>query len=612
MAETGILIDGQRVNIPGVYPVVNVEGMTPPALGFTGIIGVIAPSDGGLPNTIYRFQTYDQAKAVLRGGRILSYLARMFRPSADINGAREVRFIRANSLIQSGAVDYSVVEGATLMNISARDAGAWTNSIRVGCVVGSDDATLVVDRSSGNTAYKPKTFTVSNLVDRVSASYVFRNGVNVMAPSGSTFEVDATNRKITLSTNSTVIDVAAYSDVPTFADLVAWVNLHAGWTAVSIGPSYFPTESLNDCSGSPKEVSNLAVFMPAESGLLAWLLNTANPTVKATLSSVPQRLVALSPTYLSGGAGRGSDTLDSEALTSALTIAETTRMDLMWVQSADFSCQQLLLAHCAAMSTNIARKYRIAVMGINFTTTSPVDGPTAGATSLDNAIEIARNYVVALDGPGVYCMNGTTWANPATGVQEQLGGLGLAAQVVGMKSGGQPGTPLTNKTLLSTGLEFPNITDAQKSAVLDLGILMPFYDAEDSTTNILQAITTRQSTNPMLRTFHGLYITHEIARLEIRVLSRFIGAPLDLGTGELIKAGMAKGLDSAIISGTNPNGYLTEGRKADGTRVPAWENLTVSGDSTTGGWTIRVNPHPIGETDFIQVINNLTPAPIEL
>ena len=65
----GIIVDGQVVNIPGVYPHVDVSAMTPPALGVSGVLGVIAPSDGGLPGTVYAFNTYDDAAKVLRGGR---------------------------------------------------------------------------------------------------------------------------------------------------------------------------------------------------------------------------------------------------------------------------------------------------------------------------------------------------------------------------------------------------------------------------------------------------------------------------------------------------------------------------------------------------------------
>jgi hypothetical protein len=424
--------------------------------------------------------------------------------------------------------------------------------------------------------------------------------------------IDSTLQEITLATNSSLVEAIAFSGVPTLADLVIWINNHTGWLATVVGPAYLPTWTLTDNTSAPPTVANLAIFYSADSGAMAYFLSTLCPVVTAAKPAFTDTLTTLAETYFTGGLGKGSDVLTTTEVTNALTLAATTRLDLVWAQTADPNCQALIAAHCLAMSTDIARKFRIGITGINFDNTSPFDGAVSGASDLDNAIAIATATVQTLQAPMVLCLCGTSSANPITGVQENLGGLGLAAQVAGMKSGTPVGTPLTNKQVTSTGLEFANITDAQKTACLNNGILTVFYDADEGDTRILQAITCFASTNPMLRNLGGMYITQEIARQEILLLKDYIGYPLDLSTGNLIKMAFAKALDSFKLSGSNPNGFLTEGRKADGTVIPAWEGLSVSGDSTTGAWTIRVMPHPIGETDFIVVQNKLTPAPIEL
>jgi spore germination protein GerM len=613
MSRNGILVNGQLVNIPGVYPHVDVSAMTPPALGVTGVLLVIAPSDGGLPDTIYQFATYDDAASVVRGGRILSYLARMFQPSEDenVSGTSNVKFIRANPSMAQASISVPTANTHPV-TIKAADAGAWTNGIRVTVAISSTASTYVLNRDSSPVYYYPITVTVEDVPDNQSYSYALEHGINLTAPTGSTMTIDSTNQLITLSTNSSLVESAHFVDVATLDDLVSWINNHSGWSATCIGPSYMPTWTLSDNTTSVPTVANLAIFFPAESGAMAYLLNSQCPVVSVAQPAVSDNLSALSTTYMTGGLGKGSDTMGTSEVTAAIAIAATTRADLVWIQSSDPDCQALLKIHCLAMSTDVARKYRIGITGVNFQATSPYDGAVAGASSNDNAIAIAAATAKTLAGPMVYCLNGTTTANPVTGVQEMLGGLGLAAQIAGMKSGTPVGTPLTNKQVTSTGTEFANLTDAQKTTILNSGITTVFYNVDEEQTLILQAITTYQSTNPMRRNLGGCYIVQELARQEILLLSKFIGYPLDIGTGNLIKMAMAKALDGFVLSGSNPNGFLTKGRRKDGTILPAWEGLSVTGDSTTGAWTIAVEPHPIGETDFIVIQNKLTPATIEL
>jgi hypothetical protein len=495
--------------------------------------------------------------------------------------------------------------------VSARDAGAWTNGIRMSVTISATPSALVVNRDSSPVYYYSPTILVEDVPDNQAYSYTLLNGVNITAPTGSTVSFDSAAQEVTLSTNSTLVESIHYAKVPTLADLVLWIGNHTGWTAACVGAPYLPTWALSDNTSAPATVANLAIFYSADSGAMAYFLETQCPVVTAEQPAFTDTLPALAETYFTGGLGKGSDTITTTEVRSALALAATTRLDLVWMQTTDPGCQALLLAHCQEMSTDIARKFRIGVTGVNFDATSPYDGAVAGASGLDDAIAIAAATVQTLNGPMVFCLCGTSSANPVTGVQENLGGLGLAAQVAGMKSGTPVGMPLTNKQVTSSGLEFSNISDRQKTLCLNSGILTVFYDPDEGETRILQAISTFQTTNPMQRNFGGLYICHELARQEILLLRNYIGQPLDLPTGKLIKMAFAKILNGLVLSGANPNGFLTHGY-VNGQTTPAWEGLSVSGDSTTGAWIIKVMPHPIGETDFIVVQNKLTPAPIDL
>lgn len=99
MAAVGTLVGGALVTRPGVYPEVDASAMNPVQPGTAGTILVLGTSDGGDPSAVYTFRSYDEAASVIRGGRLLSYISRMFNPGPDRPGASVVKFIRSNTSI---------------------------------------------------------------------------------------------------------------------------------------------------------------------------------------------------------------------------------------------------------------------------------------------------------------------------------------------------------------------------------------------------------------------------------------------------------------------------------------------------------------------------------
>jgi len=97
MGSPVVLVAGKRISIPGVYPEVDASGMAPTAVGGARIPLVIAPSEGGVYGKVYTFRSFIEAQTVLRGGRVLSYLGRMFDPGPGLPGASTILFIRATS-----------------------------------------------------------------------------------------------------------------------------------------------------------------------------------------------------------------------------------------------------------------------------------------------------------------------------------------------------------------------------------------------------------------------------------------------------------------------------------------------------------------------------------
>ena len=116
----GIIFQGGQVLKPSVLPTINTSALIPSTPGAAPPPLMIGVSDGGDPTKIYTFNGFEEAEQVLRGGQILSYIARVFNPSADqVNapGAPSIKFIRASSAAQRGSIQMG----------SVFTDGAWTN-----------------------------------------------------------------------------------------------------------------------------------------------------------------------------------------------------------------------------------------------------------------------------------------------------------------------------------------------------------------------------------------------------------------------------------------------------------------------------------------------------
>jgi hypothetical protein len=195
-------------------------------------------------------------------------------------------------------------------------------------------------------------------------------------------------------------------------------------------------------------------------------------------------------------------------------------------------------------------------------------------------------------------------------VAEQLGGLGLAAQICGMAGGNPESEPLTYKAVLDSNLEFSDITLDQIDQLLTAGVTFPFADTDTGNRRIQQALMTFQSDNPSIRLLHGYRIQQKTQRLFDAELARFLGTPLDFVDGESLKTACATMLDKNVRTGANPNGIYTPGFE-NGVQTPAWRNLTVIGDSNTG-WDVECQVSPVGETDYISARVHFVPATISL
>lgn len=642
MSNKGVIFNGVNILKPGVYTNVDATAMVPTRGLQADVVGVIGVADGGVGGKVYEFTSYQEALKVLKGGPILSYLARIFTPSPDLNGASLVRFVRGGTPVQAGYVVNAH------LSLEALEAGRYGNGITYSIDAGTADSTLKVRDSAGvDTAFSVRSVTIQRPLENYTRTQALKHGLSVsttVVPGGATKntivrDADGATGTLYLLESDVIVSQLPITATTTVKDVATWINGRTGWKATVVGDYDMPAAALQvplgvgtpgdagfDANGSP--VTTTAFLTPAAGcGALAYLLNRYDAQVEATLSDATPLYMATLPAgavsqvAFSGGVGSGLDTLSANDVTAALTLLSTVDIQHLWIQSEDAALQQLAYQHVLTMRTTNARKYRIFYAGFHgykatgtYAAPTPVDPTDATGYAViapDTWDEIAVQAARTLDGPVVLCANGTIAANPVTGISEQLSGLGLAAQVCGMAAGQPVAIPLTNKAVISQGLEYPSIDDAALDNLLDGGVTVAYYSADLGRTVLVQALTTYQGgANVIYRKLQGLRIQDAIQRGFQAVLAPFVGYPLDLSTGQLIKQGCAKFLDSAVYSGSNPEGFLTPGI-LNGQSLPAWNNLTVTGDGLET-WSIDVEAHPVGESAYILVNARLTPVPIQL
>ncbi len=576
----GINVGGVNVVRPGVITTIDASAMVPDTLGNLGVVGVLATADGGVPGKVLEFRSFSEAAGVLRGGPVLSYLSRIFNPSGDptVPGAGLVRFVRIGAPTQATAT----IDGLVFTSI---DYGRHTNGISVQVAVG---------------AYAPWDVTVYKRLDGVQRTFSVGNGLLVSSTATTPKVVfDHVAQVASLYANGAVVATMAYpTDSVTLANLAAWISTQAGWTATVSGDPSMPVRYMdNPVLASAPAILATPTALPASQGALVWQLSNAQFEVTAALQTpgTYATLTVAPETYLSGANGTNADTVSSTDWTNGLTVLASADVQFVFLCTTDTSAQALAYQHVLAMRTVTAKRNRILVLG------GPVGQTVAQAAAA----------APTLPGPVVYVWNGSVSYNPLTGLQEQLGGHGSAAQVLGIAAGSYVSTPATGKPLLSLGLENATPSDTDISTLLIAGVTPITLNPVTGQARVEQAITTWQGgANVAYRKLLGLRIQDAIAAGFNQVLSSFVGYPLDLSTGQLIKLAAAKFLDQSVRSAQNPGGFLTPGYQ-NGQQTDAWTNLQVTTDGMET-WAISVTASPVGESDYITVAVKLAPAQISL
>ncbi len=426
-----VFFNGRLWVTPATMSVVDDSAMYNKNLSVGNVLAIIGRSEGGEPNTALRFGSAAEARAILKGGDLLTAVEKAFDPSAETVGPATVIAVRVNPATQSSLVLKSAA-AADVITLKSTDYGLATNAIKVKV----EAATT-----------KGLKLTTQNGMDYYSADDVYRDAFSVVYTGG---EATAT---ITISGASVVLAAPAGSTVatidlnsyPTVQQLVDRINVVAGFAAAVLdGNGEKP--SLNGLdyvtAQSVKTSYTAAANLQA---VVDWFNGAGEGFVTASrVAGVGAVPAAINWTYLTGGS---DGTVTNTEWQNAYTTLQSE--DVQWVVplSSSSATHAMNDTHCAYMS-NVARMERRGIVG-----------GASGATD-DAAILAAKN------------MNSdrTSYVHLGFYDYNSAGSLVLfepyfmAALLAGAFSGVNPGTALTNKSVKVRGLErkLRNPTDTDK------------------------------------------------------------------------------------------------------------------------------------------------------
>lgn len=385
------------------------------------VAAIIGPSTGGKPNTPLRFGNPTDAERVLRSGALLDAVKAAFDPSAETDGPSVVIALRVNPALQSSL---TLIDGSANQVIVLRstDYGIYTNEMKVKIETGST-AGKKITTQLGSGYYVGDNIARDAFTIRYSGAEATAN----MSINNSTLTLQAPNASIVAT-----IDLNAYNTVQKLVDRI---NAVTGFGATAAaGQADAPTLNGLD-TVTTVDVKTADVIATANlQAIVDWFNGESEGYITATRQANAGLVPANIPfTYLGGGS-------DGVTTNTEWTAAFTTLQgeDVQWVNpaSSDPSIHAMADTHVAFMS-GAGRKERRSICGTAAGTSD------AAAILAAKALNSDRTSLVHL---GFYDFN-------AAGVLTLYPPYTTAAKLVGMFSGVNPGTPLTNKTIKARGLE---------------------------------------------------------------------------------------------------------------------------------------------------------------
>lgn len=445
----------------GVQPAVNPNA--------TNRVAVIGPSEGGLPQTVYTFSSFAEARDVLRSGDSLRAINFIFNPSPAYGGAAQVDFIRAD---QATAASKNIVDATggtpkTAFSVTSVDKGTWVNGIMVQVAAQSTNRTVTV-KVPGATVQSgiDGVGTVSGSVfTSASAKFISRGAgtgdLIVVRNSGATTVTVYTIATVVSETDVTV------SETVTAGTALIWDHMKAPVSRVS------PTLA---ATGGTTNVN---------ANIVNWINTYCSDVVTAALVDADATLVAATTgnNPLTGGTVTAMTLTDIE---NALVLLQPRAINHLYVAKAcgtDNSAGEINFA--GSLAGHILNNAEIPALAY------------IGAAK-DKTAANAITFAGTLNSGRLVYTHQTVFDASVDGLStEEVPGYLLAAKVAGLAAGLETQTPLTRKQLNLLGIKGGNPSKATRESLLAAGVLHVFQPVGTNTFVINQGVTTLQKNDEL-------------------------------------------------------------------------------------------------------------------
>ena len=600
MPNLNVSFGGQTLVRPGSYYLDNVattfqaQPPTTPPLIFIGY------AFGLKPQTPYTFVDGASLTSAMRGGPAAAFVPFLMTPSAQLFGAQLITFINVGENTQS--------------TLTLRNAAASGVEILTSTNYGLPSNLLQAKVETGSLAGKRVT-----IYDGFAASSVVGDNLGVpfalaytgAATGGVSFTIatsglNATNFNVTSpNTGETFNILLGTGNYATVGQIVQFLNGTGFYNAIIYGDGTLPSQYLDSgqTSGTltPSGTGgyNYSNVTAALGSVHYWVTQYASSFASGSISgSITTLTSGLAPanipfTSFSGAASIPPTNNDyATAFNAALTIPG-------WAVVCDSNAaavQSLGTQHAITASSPVAARWR------RFYTGSSV-GDSVN-TTISNAQAQNSNRTI-------YTYPGIWNINPTTGLNQLYGGLYAAAAAAGMSTGNIVATPLTNKSILGTGVE-ALLTDTQINSLQQAGVMCirgstPPAAGSVAVANIPPTIVSDFTTwqidaNPENVFEQQMKCRDWLAYSLVNAMTPYVGSIADIYDEVRILNAVKSTLNSLIyVPGSN--GVLNSWN-------PAFLNLSYSGPTQTA--SISASVILVGQNRFITEYVTIYPLNLQI